>query len=97
VSLDGGAEPIWSPTGREIFYRSGDKMMAAAVRTQETFVAGARIQLFTIPTATPLSTTVPNYDVSRDGQSFLMLEPIIGATQDIVVTLHWFDNPPRTP
>ncbi len=49
VSLDGGTEPRWSPTGREIFYRSGDRMMAAAVKTQGGFEVGSRTQLFEGP------------------------------------------------
>ena len=27
VSLEGGTEPLWSPAGREIYYRNGDRMM----------------------------------------------------------------------
>ena len=30
ISLQGGAEPAWAPNGRELFYRSGDSLMAAA-------------------------------------------------------------------
>ena len=31
VSTGGGREPIWSPDGKELFYRSGNKMMADGV------------------------------------------------------------------
>ena len=27
ISTEGGTEPVWNPNGRELFYRSGDKMM----------------------------------------------------------------------
>ena len=33
VSTDGGTSPLWSPTGKELFYRNGNKMMAVAVST----------------------------------------------------------------
>ena len=31
VSSGGGAEPVWSRSGQELFYRSGDRMMALGV------------------------------------------------------------------
>ena len=38
VSVGGGREPVWSPSGDEIFYRSidGERMMAVSVRTEPT-------------------------------------------------------------
>ena len=74
ISTDGGTEPVWNPNGRELFYRSGDKMMAVDIATQPSFVAGKPRMLFEGPyVPTPL--TIPNYDVSPDGQRFLMLKP----------------------
>ena len=32
ISTEGGTEPVWNPNGRELFYRSGNKMMAVDVR-----------------------------------------------------------------
>ena len=95
VSLDGGSQPVWSGTGREIFYRNGDKMMAATVRTQGSFAVGERVQLFT-GTFNQGFFGARGYDVSTDGETFLMLQPIVGAAQDLIVTLNWFDNLPRT-
>ncbi|MDR3722704.1 MAG: protein kinase [Candidatus Acidoferrales bacterium] len=46
ISTDGGTEPVWNRNGRELFYRSGDKMMAAAVATQPSFFAGKPRMLF---------------------------------------------------
>jgi serine/threonine-protein kinase len=80
VSLEGGTEPLWSPTGREIFYRDGDKVMAAAVRTQGGFEVGNRLQLFN-GDFSPSPTGGRNYDVTRDGQTFVMLQPMVGAAQ----------------
>jgi hypothetical protein len=39
-STEGSTEPAWNPNGRELFYRSGDKMMAVEIATQPSFVAG---------------------------------------------------------
>ena len=47
VSLEGGTEPLWSGRGGEIFYRNGDVMMSASVRTQPGFEVTGRTRLFT--------------------------------------------------
>ena len=39
VSTSGGNSPLWSPDGRELFYRSGDAAMAVPVETEPTFKA----------------------------------------------------------
>src|SRR5262249_28175317 len=41
-----GTEPVWAHSGRELFYRNGDKMMAVPVTTSETFKVGKPEQLF---------------------------------------------------
>ena len=74
VSNDGGTEPVWARDGRELFYREGDKMMAVRVTG-----SGANLQA-----AQPLtlfdgrfakgSIDAANYDVTPDGQRFLMVQ-----------------------
>jgi Tol biopolymer transport system component len=75
ISTEGGTEPVWNPNGRELFYRSGDKMMAVDIVTQPSFTAGKPRMLFEGP-YTPAPGSVPYYDVSPDGQRFLMLKPV---------------------
>ncbi|MGH3382386.1 MAG: TolB family protein, partial [Gemmatimonadales bacterium] len=91
VSLDGGSEPIWSPKGGEIYYRNGDVMMSASVRTQPGFEVTGRTKLFTGQYATA-GFRDHNYGVAPDGNSFLMLQSVVGAEQALVVTLNWFDQ-----
>jgi hypothetical protein len=91
VSLDGGTEPIWSPRGGEIFYRDGDAMMAATVRTQPGFEVSGRAKLFTGQYNTANSRD-QNYGVGPDGNTFVMLQRVVGAEQALVVTLNWFDQ-----
>ena len=94
ISTDGGMEPVWNPNGRELFYRSGDTMMAVEVTTQPSFSAGRPRVLFDAGQylATPL--TFPNYDVSPDGQRFLMLKNTEQehATTQINVVLNWLEE-----
>jgi serine/threonine-protein kinase len=74
ISTEGGREPVWNRNGRELFYRSGDKMMAVDITTQPGFAAGKPRVLFE-GGYEPTVFTAPNYDVSPDGQRFLMLKP----------------------
>jgi hypothetical protein len=92
ISTEGGTEPMWNPKGRELFYRSGDKMMAVDIATQPEFAAGKPRMLFEGPyELSPVQTD--NYDVSPDGQRFLMLKPAerVAPTQ-INVVLNWSEE-----
>jgi serine/threonine-protein kinase len=94
ISTEGGTEPVWNPSGRELFYRSGDKMMAADIATQPSFAAGKPRMLFA-GQYVPTPVTYPNYDVSPDGQRFLMLKPAEqaqAAPTQINVVLNWFEE-----
>ncbi len=93
ISIDGGSEPVWSPTGRELFYRNGNKMMAVPILTEPRFSVGTPQMLFEAPYAS-VPVRVPNYDVSADGQRFLMIkatEPTTTPTQ-INVVVNWIEE-----
>ncbi len=71
VSVDGGTEPLWSRDGRELFYRAGDRLFAAALQTDRGFRVVSRTALFaTRQMANPFRT---NYDVARDGRRFIVI------------------------
>jgi Tol biopolymer transport system component/predicted Ser/Thr protein kinase len=94
ISTEGGTEPVWNPNGRELFYRSGDKMMAVDIATQSSFAPGKPKVLFA-GQYVPTPVTFPNYDVSPDGQRFLMLKPsdaAEAAPTQINVVLNWFEE-----
>jgi eukaryotic-like serine/threonine-protein kinase len=97
ISTEGGSEPMWNPKGKELFYRSGDngdKMMAVDISTQPGFVAGKPRQLFE-GKYLPDPYARANYDVSPDGQRFLMLKPseqLGAAPTQINVVLNWFEE-----
>jgi Tol biopolymer transport system component len=77
ISTDGGAQPRWSPDGRELFYRNGDKMMAVSVSTGPEFAPGRPELLFEGRYSLGIGAQAPvtNYDVSPDGQRFVMVRP----------------------
>jgi len=93
ISADGGLEPVWNPNGRELFYREGDKMMAVAIETEPAFSAGKPRLLFE-GRYLPTPATLPNYDVSQDGQRFLMIKESeqAEAITQINVVLNWSEE-----
>jgi serine/threonine protein kinase/Tol biopolymer transport system component len=91
ISSEGGREPMWNQNGRELFYRNGNKMMAVDVTTQPAFSAGKPRMLFE-GRYQPATPSYPQYDVSADGQRFLMLKPVEQeqtAPAQISVVLNW--------
>jgi serine/threonine-protein kinase len=94
ISTDGGTEPVWNPTGRELFYRRGNKMMVVDVAARPVFAAGRPRLLFT-GDYVPAETTYPNYDVSPDGRRFLMVQRSArehATPSQIVVVLNWHEE-----
>ena len=85
VSTEGGAVPVWSPAGEEIFYLCGSKFMAAPVGgTAEEFSSGTPRVLFE-------NHEINSFDVSRDGRKFLVAEdPNPGAPPSLDLTVNWF-------
>jgi hypothetical protein len=73
VSEGGGAQPRWSSTSREIYYRGGQHMMAAAFDASGAEpVFGKPLPLFTDEYDFGVNISMANYDVTRDGR-FIML------------------------
>ena len=73
VSTQGGVQPRWSRDGKELFYVEGDTLMAVEVSTRPSFTTGATTHLFQNPN---LRATERRYDVSPDGQRFVLVETI---------------------
>jgi serine/threonine-protein kinase len=93
ISTDGGTEPVWNPKGRELFYRSGKKMMAAEYESQPTFSPGKPKELFEGPYL-PTPRSFPDYDVAPDGQRFLMVKPADAEqpASQINVVVNWVEE-----
>jgi hypothetical protein len=89
VSTEGGTEPVWARNG-ELFYRSGEKMMVVETNTRMNFSAGAPKVLFE-GHFTPYQTE-PSFDVTSDGQRFLVANPTGTARAEISVVLIWTDE-----
>ena len=94
ISTDGGIEPLWNPNGRELFYRNRNRVMAVPVTTQPAFSAGRPSMLFEGEyLASPFPATGVTYDVTRDGQRFLMVKDTPQASDiRINVVANWFEE-----
>jgi len=74
ISTAGGSMPVWRRDGRELFYLATDrKLMAVPVRIGAVFEAESPTPLF--PTHLK-SDPDRHYDVSADGQRFLITMPL---------------------
>jgi serine/threonine-protein kinase len=77
ISISGGDWPIWSRDGRELFYRSGDAIMALAVKTEPTFTAGKPEVLFKgVINPWNESSSLNFWDISPDGKRFLLVRSV---------------------
>ena len=90
VSTKGGDEPAWSPDGGELFYREAGRMMAVSIRTEPQFSSGTPRLLF--EGLFESGNEFVNYDVSRDGQRFVMVKGPAAAPLQIVVVPDWFEE-----
>ncbi len=92
---EGGAQPVWSPDGKELFYRTSNKMMVVSIQTQgQTLLAGSPRVLFEgqyVSHSTPAG--LAYYDTA-DGKRFLMLkeENLLETQGQINVVLNWFEE-----
>ena len=91
---EGGAQPVWSPDGSELFYRTGDKMMVVSVQTEPTFRESRPRVLFEGSYVSHSNPSGMQYhDISPDGKRFLMLkEKEEQAQNQINVVLNWFEE-----
>lgn len=93
VSRDGGIQPVWSPTGREIFYRSvdGRRMMAVDIETTPKVSVGTPHVLFEGPYRLGESFW-SDYDVWPDGNEFLMVTVDDAPPPGIHVFINWISE-----
>ena len=99
ISTEGGDEPIWSPDGKELFYRCGNKMMAVAIEfvtneTEPELKAGIPRELFKgqFFRANVESVAGLSYDLDSDGRFIMIQEDEESSTAEIHVVLNWFEE-----
>lgn len=99
--MGGGQEPVWGPSGRELFYRHDRKLLVVKIEeTATTLNVGAPTKLF--DDSYRLDTGgaaggMANYDISPDGKRFVFVEEPqtnapAGPPVRLQVVLNWFDE-----
>jgi Tol biopolymer transport system component len=92
ISTEDGDEPRWRRDGKELFFLSGGhNLMAVPVKTGNTFEAGPAVSLFqTHPRQRITFLDAFFYDVSVDGQKFLINTPLEeGGSAPLSFILNW--------
>ena len=94
VSPNGGTDPLWSPSGDRLYYRSenGRRVLAVDVLGTDPLRFGTETMLFE-GSFTPGIRWGRKWDLHPDGNRFLMLmhenaEPVEG----IRVVINWFSE-----
>ena len=87
VSVDGGTEPVWSPDGRRLFYRRNRLITAATISSTPGFSVTRREELFEGDFV--FQSVHAEYDVSPDGNQFLVMKRAESDVQTVVVQ-NWF-------
>ncbi len=83
----GGSQPRWRRDGKELFYLAADrKLMAVEIKAGGDFGAGPAVPLFETRAR---YTGDMAYDVSPDGQRFLVSVPTTQTASPITVVLNW--------
>ena len=87
LSTEGGSQPRWVRNGGEIIYRNGTKVMSVPVQMQPTFQAGKAVELF--DRKFDPGGAVSGYDVSPDGQTFIMTRSEHDNPTQIRLVMNW--------
>ncbi len=92
VSTDGGTEPVWAHSGRELFYRGSGNLMVVEVLSGPTFVTGEQRVLFSVQgyRSAPVH---QGYDVTPDDQRFVMIRNPAGEDAgELIVVENFFEE-----
>jgi len=102
ISTGGGEQPLWARSGKELFYlgqRASGRVtvMSASVESGPTFRAGNPRRVFEGRDIVTASSSNRVYDVSPDGQRFLMIKEGVGSNEtgtppSIVVVQNWTEE-----
>ena len=95
VSVDGGIEPRWAPSGTELYYRNGRQFIAVETVLTPSFRLVRRTVLFETEDSIrpPVNLVMGSYDVLPDGRSFIFVDTAkTTPPRELVVVLNWFEE-----
>ena len=94
ISSNGGREPRWSHDGKELYYRSGDRLMVVPVDLDKPEFSFQAPRVLFEGEFWAMGISWPSYGVAPDGR-FLMIQEvdqraITRSSQRIRIVLNWF-------
>jgi serine/threonine-protein kinase len=93
VSTNGGTKPVWARDGRTLFYRQGPSIMAVRTASGPDAVELGTPEVVLAEAGTTAATGGRDFDVSPDGQRFLVVKPVADPNRrELVVVLNWLEE-----
>ncbi|UCE46964.1 MAG: PD40 domain-containing protein, partial [Phycisphaerales bacterium] len=95
VTTDGGREPVWDPSEKELYYRddNGDKLFKVSLITEPTVQVGSPELLFEGRFMASSHLWGRNYDISPQGDFFILIEEgEMQPSAQINVVLNWSEE-----
>jgi Tol biopolymer transport system component len=94
ISTGGGTSPRWSGRGDELFYTDlRSNMVAARIATSPSFAVQDMRVLFNAADFVQTSVSRRHFDVTPDGQRFLMVQRADGAKRgEMIVVENWAEE-----
>ena len=89
ISTAGASEPLWSHSGRELFYITEGHLVAARITTAPSFQAAPPERLFSVAPFGIYGSFNRNYDVMPDDRRFLMIRSDAEPTTRLVAVFNW--------
>ncbi len=89
ISVSGGTEPAWSSDSRRLYYRANRRMLVADLAERKGLLVRDRRVLFTEPFDGDMPMPHRNYDLTRNGQHFVMIANTGDAGLQTIVVLNW--------
>jgi serine/threonine-protein kinase len=95
----GGEEPVWGPSGTELFYRHDGKLLMVHIDSTPTaLTVGPPKAVFDDPYEVDIGGSqggMANYDISPDGTRFVMVEvprPVPGNSSRLQIVVNWAEE-----
>ena len=97
ISTEGGVAPVWARDGQELFYLNGFQIIAVDIETEPGFRPGTPTLLFERAFRTSNTFGIAPFDVTADGQRFVMVQRAAIADSEaelpqINIVLNWFEE-----
>ena len=97
VSTDGGVAPVWAKSGRELFFMDRERGLVAAQFDPASGQVLAKDTLFTLPSGYVTQSVDGSndfYDVSSDGERFLMVRQYgqEEVSTSLILVLNFFEE-----